>query len=87
MLMLQQTPEESESTISWSNSDSLLVKQVLSQVECEFEPVTWKGFWLTTIESRSSAQVAELLGVSIASVYQAKSRVLRRLRKVLSELP
>ena len=87
MLMLQQTPQELETTISWSNSESIVVKQVMNQVECEFEPVTWKGFWLTTIESRSSAEVAEELGISIASVYQAKSRVLRRLRKILSELP
>lgn len=86
-IMLQQSPDELESTISWSSSESILVKQVINQVECEFEPVTWKGFWLTTIESRPSAEVSEQLGISIASVYQAKSRVLRRLRNLLSELP
>lgn len=85
--MLQQSPQEIESTISWFSAESVLVRQAIQQVECEFEPVTWKGFWLTTIESRSSAEVSEQLGISVASVYQAKSRVLRRLRKLLSELP
>lgn len=87
MQMLQQAPDEWDSTISWSSSESLLVKQVLRQVESEFEAVTWQAFWSTTIETRSASDVAETLGISIASVYQAKSRVLRRLRQRLSELP
>ncbi len=85
--MMQQAPDEWDSTISWSSSESLLVKQVMRQVESEFEPVTWQAFWSTTIETRSASDVAETLGISIASVYQAKSRVLRRLRQQLSELP
>lgn len=87
LLMLQQTPEDLESTISWSNSEPLLIREVLKQVESEFELATWKAFWLTTVESRMSADVAEELTMSIASVYQAKSRVLKRLRQVLSQLP
>ncbi|TWU42153.1 Sigma-70, region 4 [Novipirellula artificiosorum] len=52
----------------------------------EFESSTWKAFWLITIEDKSAAEVAERTGLSRASVYQAKSRVLRRLRQRMEEV-
>ena len=38
------------------------------------------------IEGQSPAHIAADLGMSVQAVYQAKSRVLRRLRRELGEL-
>ncbi len=61
-------------------------RRALDQVRGEFEERTWTAFWRTTIEGQSPAALAEELGMSPASVRQAKSRVLRRLRQELGEL-
>lgn len=87
LMYLQQFAEELDSTICAETAEASIVRLVLGQVEAEFEPATWRAFWLTTIENRRAADVSAELGVSAASVYQAKSRVLRRLRGRLAELP
>ena len=84
---LEQHMESLDSTISPDSAASPIVRRVLEGVRAEFEPSTWNAFWMTTIESRSAADVAERTGMSRASVYQAKSRILRRLRQRLAEVP
>jgi RNA polymerase sigma-70 factor (ECF subfamily) len=68
------------------DSDSSIVHRAIQSVRGEFEERTWAAFWKTTVEEISPVDVAELLGVSKWAVYQAKSRVLRRLRCELAEL-
>ena len=85
--LLQQKAEEVESTICAESIESPLIKRTLEQVQAEFEESTWSAFWQTTIDGKAAAQVAEDLGISVDSVYQSKSRVLRRLRKRMAELP
>lgn len=91
MHLLQQTPAELESSIAssiaWPHAEGWLIGRIMRDVECEFEAVTWNAFWQTTIDSRPAADVSAELGISVASVYQAKSRVLRRVRKLLEEVP
>ena len=86
MLVLQQHAESLDSTITSANVENAISKQMLRSVQTEFEPTTWDAFWLTVIENKTPAEVAELTGLSRASVYQSKSRVLRRLRQRMSEL-
>lgn len=69
-----------------SDLDAAVLHRALELVRAEFEPRTWQAFWLTVVEDKPPTVVAEELGVSIASVYQAKSRVLRRLRAELDGL-
>lgn len=64
----------------------LLRKQVLKRIEAEFERRTWQAFLKTAVEGQPAAGVAEDLGMTVAAVYMAKSRVLRRLRAALAEL-
>lgn len=80
-------PDELDSTICPDSIQSPLMRQVLASVESEFERTTWTAFWSTTVDEKSASSVATDLGVSVASVYQAKSRVLRRLRARMAELP
>lgn len=46
-----------------------------------FEESTWEAFRLAWMEQTPAAAVAERLGLSVAAVYLAKSRVLKRLRE------
>lgn len=84
---LHQLAEDLDSTICAESAETPVVREVLRQVQAEFEPSTWNAFWQATIESKKAAEIATELGISTASVYQAKSRVLRRLRQRLAELP
>lgn len=84
---MEQQPEDLESTICPETAKSPILRNVLEQVRAEFETMTWDAFWKTTVEGQSATSVAESLGIAVASVYQAKSRILRRLRQRLSELP
>lgn len=79
--------DDLDSTICPDSIQSPLMRQVLASVKSEFERTTWTAFWSTTVDEKSAPSVATDLGVSVASVYQAKSRVLRRLRARMAELP
>lgn len=63
-----------------------LVRRAARVMQAEFEPATWQAFWAVVVEDRKPADVAAELGLSIESVYQAKSRLLRRLRRELDGL-
>jgi len=69
-----------------SGHDSADVVQEVFSTD-EFESQTWEAFRLTAIENYSASEVAERLAISIASVYQARCRVLRRLKQRPNELP
>ena len=63
-----------------------VIRRALDLVRSEFEDRTWTAFWEFTIAGRSSSEVGHQLGMSVNSVRQAKSRVLRRLRSELIDL-
>ncbi len=64
-----------------------IVGRVLRLIQDEFQESTWRAFWENVAEDRPAAEVADRLGLSVAAVYAAKSRVLRRLRQELALLP
>lgn len=77
-------PIDDEPTTELENSR--LLYRALDQIESDFQPQTWTAFWRSAIEGHSTSWIAEELGLSVNSVRQAKSRVLRRLREQLGEL-
>jgi RNA polymerase sigma-70 factor (ECF subfamily) len=84
---MNQVHESLDHSISEADLNESLPRRVLELVESEFTPATWQAFWLTTVEGVSAVEVAERLQLNVASVYQAKSRVLRRFRQRLCEIP
>jgi len=60
--------------------------RMLEAVRAEFEGRTWEAFWRIVVDGQSAADVAAAMGLSMPAVYQAKSRVLRRLRRELEGL-
>jgi len=60
---------------------------VLESLRCRFRASTWEAFWRTVVEEESPEDVASDLGLSLNSVYLARSRILRLLREELAGLP
>jgi RNA polymerase sigma-70 factor (ECF subfamily) len=59
---------------------------VLESLRSRFRPHTWDAFWRTVVEEELPEDVAKDLGISINSVYLARSRILRLLREELAGL-
>jgi RNA polymerase sigma-70 factor (ECF subfamily) len=68
------------------NHDQHVFDRLLAIVQPDFSPSTWGAFRRFALDGLTAAQVAEELGVSENSVIQAKSRILKRLRKEAGEL-
>jgi RNA polymerase sigma-70 factor (ECF subfamily) len=64
---------------------SALLHRALDQIRCEFTVDTWELFWRATVLDHPTDLIARDSGVTSAAVRQAKSRVLRRLRKQLGD--
>lgn len=61
----------------------ILVNRTLGQIRGDFSERTWTAFWRVTALGESPSVVAQELGMSIAAVCMARSRVLRRLRDTM----
>ena len=88
-MRFQQIPDEKidESMCSSEKEDaSGLFHRGLEAIRSEFVERTWQAFWLVVVEDRSSAHVAEELGMKVGAVRNAKYKVLRRLRSEFGDL-
>jgi RNA polymerase sigma factor (sigma-70 family) len=56
------------------------------QVRPLVKEATWQAFWQTAVEGKPSKEVARGLGLTVAAVYLAKSRMVARLRALIREL-
>lgn len=61
------------------------VRQALRTIEAEFNESNRTAFIMCTAQEHSPHAVAELLGISVDQVYQAKSRILKRLQAVIEQ--
>lgn len=85
---LQQVPERLEpaETSDPGEMADVVMPIGLELVRAEFESRTWEAFRRVAIEGQPSVRVALELGMTIEAVYQAKLRVLRRLRQEMEGL-
>jgi RNA polymerase sigma factor (sigma-70 family) len=89
--LLQQCPapaeDEAEGDADWEAAWSdRLFAWACEQVRRDVRAVTWQAFWRTAIEDQPGRQVAADLGLTVAAVYSARSRVLARLRELIQSV-
>ncbi|MBW3540055.1 MAG: sigma-70 family RNA polymerase sigma factor [Planctomycetes bacterium] len=86
--LLEQMPELSavEPPAASAQAGGGVVRRALELVQSEFEPRSWQAFWRAAVEQQKPVDVAADLGMTVAAVYKAKSRVLRRVRAELEGL-
>jgi RNA polymerase sigma-70 factor (ECF subfamily) len=73
-------PEEVRWEAEWERH---LFRWACQQVRREVTGRTWEAFWRTAIEAQSGVEVAAALGLSVAAVYRARSRVVARLKELV----
>jgi RNA polymerase sigma factor (sigma-70 family) len=56
------------------------------QIRPTIQESTWAAFVQTAVEGKTGQEVADRLGISVAAVYLAKSRVMARLRAAIREI-
>jgi len=66
--------------------DRHVFQKLLAVVQPDFSPATWEAFRRFAVDGRPAAMVAEEMGLSVNSVIQSKSRILKRLREEAGDL-
>ena len=64
--------------------DRELVEEASVRVRLRVEPHTWEAFRLTALEEMPGAEVARRLQVKVATVFKAKSKVLKMLQEEIA---
>ena len=85
LLQIPDVPDSVDAAPSQSAS-AMSMPAGLELVRAEFESRTWEVFHRAVIRRQPPVQIAHELGMTVPAVYQAKSRVLRRLRRELGGL-
>lgn len=63
-----------------------LLAWAAQEVRGAVEDKTWQAFWRTNVEGQSARGVARELGMTVAAVYMARSRVLARLKEQVRQV-
>lgn len=66
--------------------DAEILEEATARVRLRIEPRTWEAFHLTTAEDLSGAEASERLGMAVAAVFKAKSKVQKMLREEIQRL-
>lgn len=71
----------------WSRSwDAFVTETCLSAARAEFSHETYRAFELVVVHERTPQEAAAALGVDVKAVYNAKHRVLKRVRALHEDL-
>ena len=70
--------ESAEWDAAWRRQ---LFQQAAQQVRADFTEPSWQAFWQTAVEGRSGQDVAAEQSLTIAAVYLAKGRVMKRIKE------
>jgi RNA polymerase sigma factor (sigma-70 family) len=86
-LLESQTVSEPDEAAEWDREwRRNMFAWAAEQVRPCVQEATWQAFWKTAVENKSGHDVAAELGLSVAAVYLAKSRVMARLRAAIHEV-
>jgi RNA polymerase sigma factor (sigma-70 family) len=83
-----QSVEAREDLVQQLNSafDQELLEEAMERVRARVEPHTWEAFRLTAIEGQAGAAAAERLGMKVATVFKARSKVQQMLQEEIHRL-
>jgi RNA polymerase sigma-70 factor (ECF subfamily) len=82
--LLEKCPAPPGNEADWDAEwERRLVAWACEQARKQVSDTTWQAFWRTAVEGQPGKQVAAGLGLSIAAVYHARSRVLARLKDLV----
>jgi RNA polymerase sigma-70 factor (ECF subfamily) len=76
-------PAEEDWEAEWQRR---LFAWACEQIRPSVTDTTWHAFWRTAVEDQPGKQVAADIGLSVAAVYRARSRVLARLRQLVQSV-
>jgi len=83
LLEQQPAPDGEEASAFDQEYRQQLLAWAAERVRGQFQTTTWEAFWLTSVEGQEVRHVATSLGMSVGSVYVARSRVMARLRETV----
>ena len=84
---MAEIPDEKTVADLWDTHwERFLVQECFRQVQREFAPESVRAFELVVKEGRSPQEAATEAGVSVKSVYNAKHRILKRIRELKTEI-
>jgi RNA polymerase sigma-70 factor (ECF subfamily) len=84
---LEDVPAREDEWALWDQEyERRLFARAAAEIRGSFHDTTWQAFWQTAVEGRIGKEVAAELGISVAAVYLAKSRIMARLRERIQEL-
>ena len=89
LVQLQETPAglpEAQEDQQIQQERLAIYQQAYEVLQTDFEQHTWKAFWRVAVDGAAAASVAEELEMSVGAVYNAKFKVLKRLRAVFDGL-
>jgi len=76
-------PDESTAADQWERAwQQALLQQCLVCARSEFAPQTMEAFELSVRDGKTAEEVAGALGIPVKAVYNAKHRVLKRIREL-----
>ena len=78
--LLAATPAREEDAGWVEEYERQLFTVAAAQIRGDFTDATWQAFWQAGVEGTKAQKVADDLGLTVAAVYLAKSRVMARLK-------
>lgn len=85
--LIEQQTRDAHELAQWEREHERRLFQVAAEkVRAEVQESTWQAFQQTAVEGKPGKKVAESLGMSVAAVYLAKSRVMARIREKIQEI-
>jgi RNA polymerase sigma-70 factor (ECF subfamily) len=80
-MLLETHPAPDRAEAEWQAEwEQRLFAWVCGRVREEVSDASWQAFWRTAVDGRAGKEVAAELGLTVAAVYHARSRILARLK-------
>ena len=86
-LLENQPAPDTDEPAAWERDYQInLFAWAAEQIRPTLAQSTWEAFRMTAVEGKSGKEAAKHLGMTVAAVYLARSRVMARLRAVIAEI-